>query len=109
MSCQAKIGLLVLRPCGEPVAAICPGCGLPLCATHGIGGQCPDCRLATGNLDEDDPGGDAVTRHQYYRQFGAAGYFTPQDRASLRSDSSAAAPAADAFASGLSDYDPFET
>ncbi len=84
---------------------------MALCGLHLGGGQCPDCRLASGNPAGDDAERDAATRNQYYEtyggpsQFGDAAYFSAGDRASLRPG----VMGAGLVAGGAADYDPFET
>jgi hypothetical protein len=89
MSCQAQVGLLILRPCGQPPVGNCLSCGIPLCEAHVGTGTCPDCLVAGGHGEESDLAREAANRHQYYEaygkrtEFGGAGYFSAADRASL--------------------------
>ncbi len=46
--CQAKVGFLLLRPCGKTVEQNCQFCGKMLCAEHALdveegGFACADC------------------------------------------------------------------
>ncbi|MBN9659812.1 MAG: hypothetical protein J0H49_16625 [Acidobacteria bacterium] len=111
MSCQAHVGLLVLRACGQPAIGSCASCGMPLCGLHLGAGTCPTCLLTRGNPEDNELTREAATRNQYYEtygersQYGDAGFFNENDRESLR-------PAAAGFlaSTGQSDdYDPFET
>lgn len=111
MSCQAQVGLLVLRVCGQPAMGACSSCGLPLCGLHLGAGTCPSCMLTRGNPEENDLTREAANRHQYYEtyggghQYGDARFFNEGDRQSLH-------PAAAGFAATTGhsdDYDPFET
>lgn len=112
MSCQAHVGLLVLRACGQPAMGACSSCGTPLCALHLGAGTCPTCMLTRGNPEENELTREAATRNQYYEsyggrpQYGDARFFNEDDRESLRP---AAAAGFVSNAGHSDDYDPFET
>ncbi|MGC4053758.1 MAG: hypothetical protein QM757_31610 [Paludibaculum sp.] len=112
MSCQAHVGLLVLRACGQPAVGSCSSCGAALCALHLGAGVCPTCMLSRGNPEENELTREAAARNQYYEmyggrsQFGDARFFNEHDRESLRPGAAAG------FLAGTGhrdDYDPFET
>ncbi|MBI4893378.1 MAG: hypothetical protein HY821_22345 [Acidobacteria bacterium] len=111
MSCGYQMGLLILRPCGEPVAGQCGSCGVGLCAAHLGAGECPSCMVMRGERNENDLTREAGARKDYYESygegahFGDPAYFNAADRAALR-------PGVAGFAMGAdddNDYDPFET
>ena len=49
MSCQIKMGLFVLRECGEPPKSLCFNCNLSICKKHTRqtenGDLCPECYM----------------------------------------------------------------
>ncbi len=110
MNCQAQVGLLILRACGQPAVGFCGSCGIPLCGLHVGAGTCPNCMLAGGNPNQSELTHEAAARNEYYQayggqaQFGDPRYFSAGDRETLRSRGTgfAAAPASD-------NYDPFDT
>lgn len=105
MNCQHRMGLLILRECGEPVSGYCGSCGTALCAAHLGGGICAVCSVTSGDRNENDWTREEGMRRDYYGSFGGAGYFNAADRESLR-------PSAWGMAAGAGatdDYDPFET
>ncbi|MGJ5820010.1 hypothetical protein [Paludibaculum fermentans] len=112
MSCQAHVGLLVLRSCGQPAMGACSSCGMALCGMHLGAGTCPTCMLTRGNPEENDLTREAATRNQYYdtyggrTQYGDSEYFNEGDRESLHP---AAAAGFVATGGDSDEYDPFET
>lgn len=49
MSCQVKLGLFVLRECGETPKSLCKNCNLAICSKHTKestgGAMCPECYI----------------------------------------------------------------
>lgn len=112
-NCRAKIGLLVLRECGDAVLEACRKCNIPLCAKHSVttfeGIACPDCAAQESGSDATKEGamagaaagvaagtlgagalGRARWRRGYHDRFGYTpmlfgrrGYYTDRDRAAL--------------------------
>ena len=57
--CQAKVGFLLLRPCGKTVEQNCQFCGKMLCAEHALdveegGFACADCLKRAAHRRSDD-------------------------------------------------------
>lgn len=111
MSCQHQLGLLILRPCGQPVAGYCGSCGAALCAEHLGAGECAICLVSRGERNENDYTREVGARNEYYQSygtgahFGEAGYFSEADREALRPGVAGLVGGAD----GEGDYDPFDT
>ncbi len=57
-TCRMKVGLLVLRTCGEEAVDTCSTCGRPICPKHRIKQsglvQCLDCAL-DGPMESESP------------------------------------------------------
>lgn len=88
--CRAKVGLLVLRDCGNPAVAECPGCGKAVCAEHIVaapgGTMCPECAARDPLAPSAGAVGRARTRRDYYDDYGyepyyygGPGYFSRRD------------------------------
>ncbi|MBN1106019.1 MAG: hypothetical protein JXL84_21595 [Deltaproteobacteria bacterium] len=97
-SCRARVGLLVLRVCGEPATAACTLCGLSLCSQHILIGQdgaprCPSCALQDPDMASRPEFRRSRVRDEYYHDYGyephvlgGAGYYSAGDRASMDAD-----------------------
>jgi hypothetical protein len=109
MTCLATVGLLILRPCGEPATGFCGQCGKALCATHQLGDSCPDCAATDPDPTASPEVAQAASRRSFFQQYGAPpqfgdrGYFSGADRAALLG-AAAASPRRPP-----EDYDPLET
>jgi len=75
MTCQAQMGLLVLRTCGDPSAGFCGQCGKAICAAHQVGGSCPGCAADDPQNAQDPTAQEAANRQSYYEQYGQAPQF----------------------------------
>jgi hypothetical protein len=129
-TCRAQIGLLVLRPCGDPVEAACASCGLPICARHSVdtsgGARCPECATRYG----DEARGDATTRarkrkryhdeydhhpsYWYYGDYYGSDYYGADDQAAVEGSGAAPLPEATsgeaaAFDDELDELDDWES
>lgn len=117
MTCQARMGLLVLRECGDPSTGVCGHCGKALCAAHLVGTSCPECAVAQGEDATGPTAQEAASRNAYYQHYGQAPQFG--DRGFFGSGAGIAGAAAlglgaSAYAGQqprqqLVDYDPMET
>jgi hypothetical protein len=97
-SCKARVGLLVLRVCGEPAAGACTGCGLPLCSQHMLTGsdgtpRCPECAIQDPNMATNPELRRSRQRDQYYDDYGyepydlgGPGYYSARDRETMAAD-----------------------
>lgn len=89
--CQAKVGFLLLRPCGKTVEQNCQFCGKMLCGEHALpvqegGFSCADC------LKERQPEAQAAPVDTRTRYFGTSyvpyywGDWDDSDRSVFRQD-----------------------
>lgn len=78
-TCMAKIGLLFLRDCGNPMSRTCIACGRPICEEHAIGTRqgtvCPDCAASEDALQNDPGARFTAQRGRYYSRFGYIPYY----------------------------------
>jgi hypothetical protein len=96
--CKARVGLLVLRVCGEPAAAACTRCGLPLCSQHMLiapdgGPRCAECALQDPEMASNPELRRSRLRDEYYDDYGydpyvlgGAGYYSDRDRETMAAD-----------------------
>ena len=120
MTCQARMGLLVLRDCGDPATGFCGQCGKAICAAHQTGTSCPECAVAQGQDASDPNAQQAASRNAYYQQYGQApqfgdrGFFGGGAGTAALLGAGALGLGASAYAAQrprkeLTDYDPMET
>jgi len=81
--CLAKVGLLFLRDCGEPVHKHCKACGRPVCKKHAEVGDdgkllCAECNGAAGGMGNESS--FARERNGYYDRFGYVPYYYGRSR-----------------------------
>lgn len=112
MSCQARMGLLVLRECGAPATGFCGSCGKSVCVAHQVGASCPDCAAFNqeGDTETDPVAQDAAVRKSYYDEygepeFGSGNYFNEGDNSALGRGMIAGA----GLPRRRPEYDPMET
>lgn len=73
-NCQAKVGMLVLRECGQSAVRVCQMCNKPICEAHqnqtkqGI--ICPDCAAGLPGEQVSPQAERARRRGFYYGQYG---------------------------------------
>ena len=77
--CQAKMGMLVLRDCGQAAVAACDTCGRPVCGAHqtpvAAGIACPECAAQDEGVAEAGPVKRARRRSRWYRSYGYRPYY----------------------------------
>jgi len=79
--CHARVGLLVLRDCGEPAVANCRQCGRSLCGAHQVltedGPTCPECIARQEQFGTPtDAATAARSRNRYYDRYGYDPFYT---------------------------------
>lgn len=96
--CKAKVGLLVLRGCGDPAIGACALCGMPLCSQHMVTGQdggirCPDCGLRDPDMASRQDLKEGRERESYYDEYGyhpymywGMGRYSSRDHETLAAD-----------------------
>lgn len=122
MTCQAQMGLLVLRTCGDPSVGFCGECGKAICAAHQVGTSCPECAAADPDAAQDANAREAASRQSYYQQYGQApqfgdrGFFGGGAGTAALLGAGALGFGASAYGAqrlqqqkNLGDYDPMET
>jgi hypothetical protein len=87
MKCHCQTGFLSPEPCSQPAAGACGLCGQPICLMHSVAGAngsaCPACAATNSGYATTEDTEIESSRNAYFRQYGQAGYFSPQDRAAM--------------------------
>ncbi len=77
--CQAKVGMLVLRDCGQTAAAACDTCGRPVCRSHqtpvAAGIACPECAAQDQGIADQGQVKRARRRRRWYSSYGYRPYY----------------------------------
>jgi len=113
MTCQWRMGMLVMRECGLPAASGCSLCGQTICMAHTVMGQngpaCPGCAATHQGYESNEDTELAASRDEYYRPYGGVagygqpGFFSGSDAARMNQ------PATLPRRSASDDYDAMET
>ena len=78
--CKAKVGMLILRDCGELASEKCASCGIPICLDHmtnlpGKGLVCPNCADSDPDTADKHPFSRTRRRRHYHSHYGYSPYY----------------------------------